>query len=127
MLFTDALDLPFESISIATITRTRGHATTDDLAPVYQRAAELGADAVVVQYDARKRPHYLAVHFTSTLRETRTAARADPASSVSGSGGASGCTSGCTVHVRGYTRKDGTYVRPHTRSAPHSGGGGRHH
>jgi hypothetical protein len=25
---------------------------------------------------------------------------------------------GGTVHVRGYTRKDGTYVRPHTRSAP---------
>jgi sensor histidine kinase YesM len=23
-----------------------------------------------------------------------------------------------TVHVRGYTRKDGTYVRPHTRSSP---------
>lgn len=23
-----------------------------------------------------------------------------------------------TVHVKGYTRKDGTYVRPHTRSAP---------
>lgn len=25
---------------------------------------------------------------------------------------------GKTVHVRGYTRKDGTYVAPHTRSAP---------
>lgn len=25
---------------------------------------------------------------------------------------------GGTVHVKGYTRKDGTYVRPHTRSAP---------
>ena len=25
---------------------------------------------------------------------------------------------GTEVHVRGYTRKDGTYVRPHTRSAP---------
>ncbi|AQX10870.1 hypothetical protein [Elizabethkingia meningoseptica] len=23
-----------------------------------------------------------------------------------------------TVHVKGYTRKDGTYVSPHTRSAP---------
>jgi len=23
-----------------------------------------------------------------------------------------------TVHVKGYTRKDGTYVKPHTRSAP---------
>jgi len=27
-------------------------------------------------------------------------------------------SSGGTVHVRGYTRKDGTYVRPHTRRAP---------
>ncbi|SDJ98181.1 hypothetical protein [Flavobacterium noncentrifugens] len=26
--------------------------------------------------------------------------------------------SGKTVQVKGYTRKDGTYVRPHTRSAP---------
>lgn len=28
-----------------------------------------------------------------------------------------GTSSGGTVHVKGYTRKDGTYVRPHTRSA----------
>lgn len=27
-------------------------------------------------------------------------------------------SSGGTVHVKGYTRKDGTYVTPHTRSAP---------
>lgn len=27
-------------------------------------------------------------------------------------------SSGGTVNVRGYIRKDGTYVRPHTRSAP---------
>jgi len=27
-------------------------------------------------------------------------------------------SSGGTVHVRGYSRKDGTYVRPHTRSKP---------
>ena len=27
-------------------------------------------------------------------------------------------TPGTEVHVRGYTRKDGTYVQPHTRSAP---------
>jgi hypothetical protein len=33
----------------------------------------------------------------------------------------SGSSGGGTVYVRGYTRKDGTYVRPHTRSAPGSG------
>lgn len=27
-------------------------------------------------------------------------------------------SSGGTVHVKGYYRKDGTYVRPHTRKAP---------
>lgn len=35
------------------------------------------------------------------------------------SGGSDGASSGGgTVRVRGYYRKDGTYVRPHTRSAP---------
>lgn len=32
---------------------------------------------------------------------------------------------GKTVHVKGYTRKDGAYVSPHSRSAPRSGGGSR--
>jgi len=34
---------------------------------------------------------------------------------------AKGGSHGGTVSVRGYTRKDGTYVAPHTRSAPGSG------
>ena len=38
-------------------------------------------------------------------------------SSYSGSSGYSG-TGGGSVYVRGYYRKDGTYVRPHTRSRP---------
>jgi hypothetical protein len=29
-------------------------------------------------------------------------------------------SSGGSVYVRGYTRKDGTYVQPHTRSSPRS-------
>lgn len=37
-----------------------------------------------------------------------------PAATSTGGGG--------DVYVRGYTRRDGTYVRPHTRSAPGSGG-----
>jgi hypothetical protein len=44
------------------------------------------------------------------------------AASVSSSGSSS---SNGTVYVKGYTRKDGTYVAPHTRSAPGSGGGRR--
>ncbi len=38
--------------------------------------------------------------------------------SSSGSTTRSTTSSGGTVHVKGYTRKDGTYVSPHTRSAP---------
>lgn len=34
-----------------------------------------------------------------------------------------GSSSGKSVHVSGYTRKDGTYVAPHDRAAPGSGGG----
>ena len=51
----------------------------------------------------------------------------DPAStpSVTPTPSAAETQSGKTVNVRGYTRKDGTYVAPHTRSAPGSGTGRR--
>lgn len=39
-------------------------------------------------------------------------------SSSYGSESRSRTSSGGTVHVKGYTRKNGTYVSPHTRSAP---------
>lgn len=39
-------------------------------------------------------------------------------SSSSSSTTRSSTSSGGTVHVKGYTRKNGTYVSPHTRSAP---------
>lgn len=39
--------------------------------------------------------------------------------------GGSPTGTGKDVRVRGYTRRDGTYVRPHTRSAPGRGAGGR--
>lgn len=42
---------------------------------------------------------------------------------VTGSSAAPCVYGGCgSVQVNGYFRKDGTYVRPHTRSAPRSGG-----
>jgi hypothetical protein len=46
------------------------------------------------------------------------------ASVPSGSSGSSSSStsSGGTVHVRGYTRSNGTYVAPYTRSAPSRGG-----
>lgn len=40
------------------------------------------------------------------------------ASSASGSSASTSSGRRKTVSVRGYTRRDGTYVRPHTRSAP---------
>jgi hypothetical protein len=36
-------------------------------------------------------------------------------------GGSSSKSRSGSVYVRGYTRKDGTYVQPHSRSAPHGG------
>ncbi len=42
-----------------------------------------------------------------------------PPSYDNGSTGRYSSYSGGDVHVRGYYRKDGTYVAPHTRSAPH--------
>lgn len=44
---------------------------------------------------------------------TRFSASTNPYPSVS-----SGSAGGGTVQVKGYYRKDGTYVRPHTRRAP---------
>jgi hypothetical protein len=41
-----------------------------------------------------------------------------PSDRVIDDGATSGSAPGKDVHVRGYYRKDGTYVRPHTRSAP---------
>lgn len=43
----------------------------------------------------------------------------------SASGSSGGCTGDCSVNVRGYRRKDGTYVRPHTRSRPGTRSSGR--
>ncbi|WP_426278598.1 hypothetical protein ACN9MN_04640 [Chryseobacterium sp. S-02] len=48
---------------------------------------------------------------------SRTSSYTSPTVS-SGSSYHSGSSSGGSVSVKGYTRKDGTYVRPHTRSAP---------
>lgn len=48
---------------------------------------------------------------------TRTSSYTSPTVS-SGSSYNTGSSSGGSVSVKGYTRKDGTYVRPHTRSAP---------
>jgi hypothetical protein len=49
-------------------------------------------------------------------RSATPASGATERTSVGGSSG--GCVGSCPVNVRGYRRKDGTYVKPHRRSAP---------
>ena len=65
------------------------------------------------------------IRFILCLLVALTPAVADAGGTCSGVKGGCGrsisrssSSSGGTVHVRGYTRKDGTYVRPHTRRAP---------
>lgn len=48
----------------------------------------------------------------STYRSNTTTSSSSPSSNYSSE------TSSGTVNVKGYYRKNGTYVRPHTRSAP---------
>ena len=47
-----------------------------------------------------------------------TSLRSHPPKTVSSKSHSAKPTTPKTVHVRGYTRKDGTYVAPHDRSAP---------
>jgi len=51
----------------------------------------------------------------------RSSTVADEGSVGSSSGRSSGHAPGTDVHVRGYTRKNGSYVPPHTRAAPGHG------
>lgn len=55
--------------------------------------------------------------YTTYSSYSKTSSYSSP-SVRSSSGYSSQSNSGGSVHVKGYTRKDGTYVRPHTRSAP---------
>lgn len=55
---------------------------------------------------------------TLALLTTTALAQRSGHSSRSGSSSSTRTSSGRVVHVRGYTRKDGTYVPPHDRTAP---------
>jgi hypothetical protein len=90
------------------------------------RAANVGARVVTIQrYNHWGRSHRRVVGYHLTPAQLaalfpapRTqAASAVPAPAPAPSGASSSSGSG-SVHVRGYTRRDGTYVRPHTRSRP---------
>lgn len=60
---------------------------------------------------------------TGSPRYDVAAVFAESTRSTSSGYGSSRSTPGTDVHVNGYYRKDGTYVRPHTRSAPGSRSG----
>lgn len=57
-------------------------------------------------------------NYTGTTTASSSSSSASRSSTSSSSSSSSYSSSPKTVHVKGYTRKDGTYVRPHTRSAP---------
>jgi hypothetical protein len=108
--------VPAEGVPLAkfTVPDSMESHTDDQLITAYRaRAARLGATWITVD-PAGGRRRVLAYHVPASVRirrmardsEPRPAATSAPAVS-SGSG---------PVHVRGYRRRDGTYVRPHTRS-----------
>ena|SRR5687767_13513050 len=61
---------------------------------------------------------YLTFHNDSIYIYSNPSNTAKTLKSSSSSSNSSSSSSGGTVYVKGYYRKDGTYVRPHTRSAP---------
>jgi hypothetical protein len=61
--------------------------------------------------------------YAATPANASSDAPSAPADAAAGT--SSGAGSDKSVYVHGYYRKDGTYVRPHYRSAPGSGGGRR--
>lgn len=79
-------------------------------------------DVIGLSTDSPAFNRYVKPAFSSSL-----VTGASPGSGVPGASDDSPCVeSTCgPVSVKGYYRKDGTYVRPHTRSAPGSGRGRR--
>ncbi len=122
--------VPWEYLPVATIgaRHTLRNFDAATLRPFREIAARQGADALVLDRMSSGRMQFLAVHLSTVPRRAAHAAVTGGAVEDSGAtaGGTArgGCSGSCDVHVRGYTRKDGTYVHPHTRSRP---GGGRRH
>lgn len=111
---------------VGTVRVARREATKPNLHLTDRVLAELGrrgANAVLYALNPDGSGRFVAYHVppkelaalldsADQARSATTAVKAAPA------GTASTGSSGGTVHVKGYTRKDGTYVRPHTRRAP---------
>lgn len=103
--------LPDSAVSVAEFAVPESMVShTDDqvIASYRPQAARLGATWITLDPRGGRR-RVVAYHIPASVRIRRTARHFDspPASTSTGSG---------SVHVRGYYRRDGTYVRPHTRS-----------
>jgi hypothetical protein len=109
--------VPDSAVSVAqfTVPESMVSHTDEQVIAVYRpQAARLGATWIALDLRGGQR-RVVAYHVPASVRirhaaresGSRPAATSAPASTGSG-----------TVHVRGYYRRDGTYVRPHTRSRP---------
>lgn len=111
------------------ITRLESNAVDDD--PIAREAVSKAAAASAAYASALRDQQAEKVSLTQAQTASAVlsnTAMPDPSSPAyaapsSNFGGYSG-SAPKTVHVDGYTRKDGTYVHSYNRSAPHSGGGG---
>lgn len=103
--------VPDSAVSVAQFTvpdSMVSHTDEQVIATYRPQVAQLGATWITLDPRGGQR-RVVAYHVPASVRIRRTARHFDspPASTSTGSG---------SVHVRGYYRRDGTYVRPHTRS-----------
>ncbi len=82
------------------------------LATFRSESGARGANVIVVERMADGSEEWVAYYFAAEAARVRAAGGTTAGSS------AQGCTGSCDVQVKGYRRKDGTYVKPHTRSRP---------
>lgn len=93
-----------------------GHTDEQVIASYRPQAARRGATWIVLDPRGGQR-RVVAYHVPLGVRIRHAARESRPRPAVT----STPSSSGGSVHVRGYRRRDGTYVRPHTRSRPGSG------
>ena len=109
----------FFEIALLTPTTDQESLTDSELITTYStHAASIGANGVAIT-NRRGRRELLAVKVISSLVRAY-GGRSNPTSAggSTASPGGSTASPGGPVHVRGYCRRDGTCVRPHTRRRP---------
>jgi hypothetical protein len=93
----------------------KARASEDEMKRISVSKQELARQAQVIgswtKEEAQKARLYYPPQPTQNISTAQDSSSTYTSSSYSGGG---------SVYVRGYTRKDGTYVQPYTRSAPHS-------